>query len=55
MVLKKLGMDGGDTEANLNDWKDFLRRYKNPKRHVRIGLVGKYVELKDSYKALPKR
>jgi CTP synthase len=52
VVLKKLGMDGGDTEANLNEWKDFLRRYKNPKRHVRIGLVGKYVELKDSYKSI---
>ena len=52
VVLKKLGMDGGDTEANLNEWKDFLRRYKNPRRHVRIGLVGKYVELKDSYKSI---
>ena len=52
VVLKKLGMDGGETEAKLNEWKDFLRRYKNPKRHVRIGLVGKYVELKDSYKSI---
>ena len=52
VVLKKLGMDGGDTEANLDAWKDFLRRYKNPKGHVRIGLVGKYVELKDSYKSI---
>lgn len=52
VVLKKLGMDGDETEANLNKWKDFLRRYKNPKRHVRIGLVGKYVELKDSYKSI---
>ena len=52
VVLKKLGMDGDETEANLNEWKDFLRRYKNPKRHVRIGLVGKYVELKDSYKSI---
>ena len=52
VVLKKLGMDGAHTEANLNEWKDFLRRYKNPKGHVRIGLVGKYVELKDSYKSI---
>ena len=52
VVLKKLGMDGGDTEANLDAWKDFLRRYKNPQGHVRIGLVGKYVELKDSYKSI---
>ena len=52
VVLKKLGMDGGDTQANLDAWKDFLRRYKNPQGHVRIGLVGKYVELKDSYKSI---
>ena len=52
VVLKKLGMDGAHTEANLDEWKDFLRRYKNPKGHVRIGLVGKYVELKDSYKSI---
>ena len=52
VVLGKLGMDGGVTEANLHEWKDFLQRYKNPKRHVRIGLVGKYVELKDSYKSI---
>jgi CTP synthase len=52
VVLNKLGMDGGETEANLTSWKDFLRRYKNPSRQVRIGLVGKYVELKDSYKSI---
>ena len=52
VVLGKLGMDGGVTEANLHEWEDFLQRYKNPKRHVRIGLVGKYVELKDSYKSI---
>ena len=52
VVLKKLGMDGGDTEANLDAWKDFLKRYKNPQGQVRIGLVGKYVELNDSYKSI---
>ena len=52
VVLNKLGMDGGETEANLTSWKDFLHRYKNPSRQVRIGLVGKYVELKDSYKSI---
>ena len=52
VVLGKLGMDGGDTLANLDTWKDFLQRYKNPKGRVRIGLVGKYVELKDSYKSI---
>ena len=30
VVLGKLGMDGGVTEANLHEWKDFLQRYKTP-------------------------
>jgi CTP synthase len=30
----------------------FKYKFKNPKHEVRIGLVGKYVELKDSYKSI---
>lgn len=52
VVLKKLGMDGDDTSADLSEWKSFLSKYKNPKRIVKIGLIGKYVELKDSYKSI---
>ena len=37
---------------NLDHWKSFLEKYKNPKRKVKIGLVGKYVELQDSYKSI---
>ncbi len=33
-------------------WKEFLSRLKNPTREVTIGLIGKYVELKDSYKSI---
>jgi CTP synthase len=40
------------SELNLDDWKSFLEKYKNPKRKVKIGLVGKYVELQDSYKSI---
>jgi CTP synthase len=36
----------------LDNWKSFLERLKNPKHEVNIGLVGKYVELKDSYKSI---
>ncbi|HEY4800166.1 MAG TPA: CTP synthase [Bacteroidia bacterium] len=36
----------------LDDWKDFLRKLKNPKVEVKIGLIGKYIELKDSYKSI---
>ena len=38
--------------VDLNQWKEFLRKYKNPKSKVKIGLVGKYVELQDSYKSI---
>ena len=39
-------------EPELKKWKEFLTRIKNPKDTVIIGLVGKYVELKDSYKSI---
>jgi len=33
-------------------WKEFIHKLKNPKKEVEIGLIGKYVELKDSYKSI---
>jgi CTP synthase len=36
----------------LDEWKKFLKRLREPKFEVHIGLVGKYVELKDSYKSI---
>jgi len=30
----------------------FLEKFKNPKKSIKIGLIGKYVELKDSYKSI---
>lgn len=51
VVLQKLDLPAkGDTA--LKDWKAFLAKLKNPKYIVNIGLVGKYVELKDSYKSI---
>ncbi len=37
---------------DLTQWMEFLNRLKNPKGEVRIGLIGKYVELQDSYKSI---
>lgn len=37
---------------DLVDWKDFLKKLKNPLEEVTIGLVGKYVELPDAYKSI---
>jgi CTP synthase len=39
-------------EPELESWKEFLGRLKNPTSEVRIGLVGKYVELPDAYKSI---
>jgi CTP synthase len=37
---------------DISRWEDLVSRIKNPQHHVRIGIVGKYVELPDAYKSL---
>jgi len=39
-------------EPDLVNWEKFLYKLKHPKQKVTIGLVGKYVELKDAYKSI---
>jgi len=39
-------------DRDLARWETLVSRVKNPKRTVRIGIVGKYVELPDAYKSL---
>ncbi len=51
ITLKKLKLSD-ETEPVLTRWNEFLRRHKNPKAEVCIGLIGKYVELQDSYKSI---
>ncbi|GAA0872088.1 CTP synthase [Gangjinia marincola] len=51
ITLKKLGLQAKN-EPDLKRWNEFLSRYKNPKQEVSIGLIGKYVELQDSYKSI---
>ena len=50
VVLKKLNLES--SAPNLIRWNQFLQRHKNPKGEVTIGLIGKYVELQDSYKSI---
>jgi len=52
VVLEKLGMAAKGQTPDLQSWKKFLTQYKHPKTSVKVGLVGKYVELKDSYKSI---
>lgn len=51
IVLRKFGMPI-DAKPDLKPWRDFLDKKKNAKDTVRIGLVGKYVELPDAYKSI---
>ena len=51
ITLKKLNLsDHGSPD--LEHWNNFLERHKNPKSEIKIGLIGKYVELQDSYKSI---
>ena len=51
VVLTKLQLTSKQ-EPQLSEWKEFLSKLKNPNDTVKIGLVGKYVELQDSYKSI---
>lgn len=51
ITLEKLKLKN-DTKPDLKQWKGFLKKYKNAKQVVNIGLVGKYIELQDSYKSI---
>jgi CTP synthase len=50
-VLRKLNLPI-EGEPDLDKWKNFITRLKNPTSQVRIGLVGKYIELQDAYKSI---
>ncbi|NAS12020.1 CTP synthase [Poritiphilus flavus] len=51
VVLQKLALPDSN-KPDLTQWNEFLKRHKNPKSKVTIGLIGKYVELQDSYKSI---
>jgi CTP synthase len=50
LVVKHLAIDC--PPADLSEWQEVVNRVSNPKDEVTIGLVGKYVELTESYKSL---
>lgn len=51
ITLRKLGLPA-EGDAEMEEWKAFLTNMKKPNTEVTIGLVGKYVELRDSYKSI---
>ena len=50
IVLELLNLPHYDRD--LSKWEALVSRIKNPHHHVRVGIVGKYVELPDAYKSL---
>jgi CTP synthase len=50
VVLEQLNLK--NYTPDLTSWNNFLEQLKNPQNEVVIGLIGKYVELQDSYKSI---
>jgi CTP synthase len=50
IILKQLGLTSAG--CDMAPWQDLVRRIKNPRGEVTIGIVGKYVTFEDSYKSL---
>ncbi len=51
VVLKKLQLSS-PKEPKLIEWNKFVEKHKNPLHKVKIGVIGKYVELQDAYKSI---
>ena len=49
-VMKRLGIELGDPD--LSGWEKMVQALNHPEKTVTIGIVGKYVDLKESYKSL---
>ena len=51
VVLSKLDLPA-DCEPDMEQWKAFVEKVKNPHHKIEIALVGKYTELPDAYKSI---
>lgn len=51
IVLRKLRIES-NTELQLENWRAFIHKFKNPDHQINIGLIGKYNELQDAYKSI---
>ncbi len=50
VILKKLELE--DKALDLSQWKEIVRRIKQPEGVVKVGVIGKYLEMKDAYISL---
>ncbi|GGF77397.1 CTP synthase [Wenyingzhuangia marina] len=51
VVMRKLALTS-KKEPKLIEWNKFVEKHKNPLHKVKIGVIGKYVELQDAYKSI---
>ncbi|MBU0936185.1 MAG: CTP synthase, partial [Spirochaetes bacterium] len=49
-ILKRMNVES--RHANLKNWRTMVAKIKEPKNKLRIGVVGKYMELHDAYKSV---
>jgi len=52
VLLEHLGYNDSEYPLNINAWKKLINKINNLQKEVTIGVVGKYTNLKDSYKSL---
>ncbi len=50
IICERLGLV--TKEPDLLEWRNMVDRIVNPSHHVKIGVVGKYIDLKDAYKSI---
>src|SRR5262245_66234948 len=50
LVCRLLHLDG--PAPNMSHWQEIIRKLIAPQHRVRIGVVGKYIELQDAYKSV---
>ncbi len=46
-ITRRLGLE--NREPDLSSWEKFIEKLKNASRRIKVGMVGKYTKLKDSY------
>ena len=52
IILKKMGLDPDSRNKKIKEWEKTINGYISSDKKVRIGIVGKYLELHDSYKSI---
>src|SRR5436305_11563043 len=50
LVCDLLGLQ--TPEPDLTNWRKFVDRVVSPKKHIKIAVVGKYIDLQDAYKSI---